>query len=69
MLKENALVRVKYTEGEDTGYGISKGDTFRYVGITVPTHNGLCALCKPIISNFDNEDYFFYLDQLEEVKI
>lgn len=69
MLKENALVRVKYVEGEDSIYGISKGDTFRYTGFTVPTHYGLCALCEPVASNFDNEDYFFYLDQLEEVKL
>lgn len=68
MLKENALVRVKYTEGEDIMYGISKGDTFRYTGLTVTTPHGLCVLCEPIVSDFINEDYFFYVDQLEEIK-
>ena len=68
MLKENALVKVKSIEGEDSMYGISKGDTFRYTGFTVPTPYGLCALCEPVTSNFIMEDYFFYVDQLEEVK-
>ncbi len=68
MLKENALVKVKSLEGEDSMYGISKGDTFRYTGFTVPTPYGLCALCEPVTSNFIKEDYFFYVDQLEEVK-
>lgn len=68
MLKENALVKVKFVEGEDSMYGISKGDTFRYTGFTVPTPHGVCALCEPVVSNFINEDYFFYVYQLEEIK-
>lgn len=67
MLKENALVKVKYIEGEDSMYGISKGDTFRYTGFTVPAPYGAYALCEPVASNFINEDYFFCVDQLEEV--
>lgn len=68
MLKENALVKVKFIEGEDGLYDIAKGDTFRYTGITVPTPHGLCVLCEPVTSEFVGEDYFFYVDQIEEIK-